>query len=96
MIEIIALIFLAREIGRIASRKGLKRKIWWLYTVLAWIAGEFVGAIIGLLIFTTDNIISIELVAVAGAITGYVILKANLSKRSDAIDEIDQIGNPEE
>ena len=96
MIEIIALIFLAREIGRIADRKGLKRGMWWLYTVLAWIVGEFVGAIIGLLIFTTDNIISIELVAVAGAITGYVILKANLSKRPDAIDEIDQIGNPED
>ena len=92
MIEIIALIFLTREIGRIADKKGLKPGTWKIYTVLAWIAGEFVGVIIGLLIFRIDNFFSIALVAIAGAITGYLIIKANLSKRPDAIDEIDQIG----
>ena len=92
MIEIIALIFLTREIGRIADKKGLKPGTWKIYTVLAWIAGEFVGVIIGLLIFRIDNFFSIALVAIAGAITGYLIIKANLSNRPDAIDEIDQIG----
>ncbi|HEY8687761.1 MAG TPA: hypothetical protein VIM07_00890 [Chitinophagaceae bacterium] len=95
MLEIIALIFLAKEIGKIAATKGLKSSTWKLYFVLAWIAGEFVGAIIGVLIFGTNNIISVELVAVAGAVTGYVILKANLKKKPDLLDDdINQIGMP--
>ncbi len=49
MLEIIALIFLTKEIGKIAAGKGLKPGVWKLYTVLAWIAGEFVGAVIGYL-----------------------------------------------
>ena len=93
MLEIIALIFLTKHIGRIAADKGLKPGIWKLYTVLAWIAGEFLGAVVGVLIFGTDNIFSVILVAVAGAVTGYFIIKANLSKRPDVFDEIDQIGD---
>jgi hypothetical protein len=93
MLEIIALIFLAKEIGRIAVDKGLKPGTWKLYMVLAWIAGEFVGAVIGVLIFGVDNLISVELVAVTGAITGYIILKNNLSKKPDLLDDdINQIG----
>jgi len=35
------------------------------------------------------------LVAIAGAVTGYLILKANLSKRPDLLDDdINQIGMP--
>ena len=93
MLEIIALIFLTKHIGRIAADKGLKPGIWKLYTVLAWIAGEFLGAVVGVLIFGTDNIFSVILVAFAGAVTGYFIIKANLSKRPDVFDEIDQIGD---
>ncbi len=60
---------------------------------MAWVAGEFIGATIGVYTFGTDNLISVELVAVAGAITGYFILKANLSKRPDVTDDdINQIG----
>jgi hypothetical protein len=95
MLEIIALIFLTREIGKIAADKGLKPGTWKIYTVLAWIAGEFIGAIIGVLIFGTNNFFSIVLVAIAGAVTGYLILKANLSKRPDLLDDdINQIGMP--
>jgi hypothetical protein len=93
MLEIIALIFLAKQMGNIAFQKGLKPGLWKLYTVLAWIAGEFVGVVIGIMIFSTDNLISIELVGITGAITGYLILKSVLSKRPDNMqDDIDQIG----
>lgn len=95
MLEIIALILLAKEIGKIAYAKGLKPGTWKLYFVLAWLAGEFVGALLGIMIFGTNNIISVELVAVAGAITGYVIIKANLKKKPDLLDDdINQIGMP--
>ena len=93
MLEIIALIFLTRKMGNLADRKGLRPGRWKLYTVLAWIAGEFVGAVAGVLIFGPENIFSVIMVAIAGAVTGYFIIKANLSKRPDVFDEIDQIGN---
>jgi hypothetical protein len=94
MLEIIALIFLTRQIGRIAHDKGLKSSTWKLYTVLAWFAGEIVGAVIGLMIFGPNNLFSVLLVALAGAITGYYILKLNLDKRQDITldDDINQIG----
>ena len=95
LLDIIALIFLTREIGKIAAGKGLKTLTWKIYTVLAWFAGEFIGAIIGVLIFGTSNFISVVLVAITGAVTGYFILKANLSKRPDLLDDdINQIGMP--
>ena len=93
MLEIIALIFLTKQIGNIATSKGLKPGTWKLYTVLAWIAGELLGAVIGVLIFGTNNIFSVILVAVAGAITGYLLVKNILSKKPDTMqDDIDNIG----
>ena len=72
MIEIIALILLARQFGNLAERKGVKPGTWKLYMILCWVAGEFVGAVVGILIFGTNNLFSVELVAIAGAITGYL------------------------
>ena len=91
MFDIIVLIFLARHIGIVAHDKGLSPGRWKLYTVLAWLAGEFVGIIIGVLIFGTNDYISVILVGITGAVTGYFILKANLSKQPNA--DIDQLGN---
>lgn len=94
MIEIIALIFLTKEIGKIAASKGLKPGSWKLYTVLAWLGGEFLGLIIALMMFRPDNLISIMLVGLAGAFTGYLLVKNSLLKKPDNWqDDIDQIGD---
>jgi hypothetical protein len=96
MLEIIALILLTRQMGNLAIQKGLKPGTWKLYTVLSWLAGEFAGAFIGVLIFGTyNNFFSVFLVAVAGAITGFLVIKRNLSIRPDADDDINRIGTPE-
>jgi len=93
MLEIIALIFLTSEMGKIAAEKGLKPLTWKIYTVLAWVLGEIIGGIIGIYMFGGNNLISAALVAIGGAITGYLILKSNLSKRPDVMDDdINQIG----
>ena len=96
MLEIIALIFLTRQVGRMAHDKGLKSSTWKIYTVLAWFAGEIFGAVVGLVIFGPNNIFSVLMVALAGAVTGYYILKTNLDKRSDITmdDDINNIGRP--
>ena len=94
MLEIIALIFLTREIGRLAERKGLKPITWKIYTVLAWIASEFIGMVIGIMVFGTDNLVSVFLVGITFAITSYFILKAQLNKLPDHSydDDINNIG----
>ena len=98
MLEIIALIFLTKYIGKLAYQKGLKVGWWKFYTVIAWIISEFIGLIIGILIFGADNLFSIVLVGIAAAITSFYILKGYLLKLPDHLfeDDIDQIGNDKE
>ena len=94
MIEIIILIFLAKEIGRLALQKGLKANWWKFYLVIGWILGEFIGMIIGIMIFGQENLVSVVLVGIAVAVSSYFIIKSYLNKLPDYIDdeEIDRIG----
>ena len=92
MIEIVILVFLAIKIGKMAKAKGLKRNTWIIYTVLSWIGGEIIGVIAGFAIFDKTNIISIMLMGIAGAIGGYFIIKHQLDKIPDNVDDdIDRI-----
>jgi len=83
MLEIIALIFLTRKIGDLAERKGLKKGWWKFYTVIGWFGGEIVGIVLSILIFQTDDTLSLLPLGYACAIGSYFILKAVLSKRPD-------------
>lgn len=95
MLEIILLINLTKKIGLLADAKGLKAGTWKLYTVLAWFAGEVIGAVIGGML--TDEPIVYYLLAIACAVASYFLLKAHLNKLPDQTDNwIDQIGKPEE
>jgi uncharacterized membrane protein YfcA len=91
MLEIIALIFLCRKIGNTAERKGLKPGQWKLFTVLAWIAAEFIGVIIGIMLFGFDrnDLLGLMLFAVACAFGGYLLVKTILDKQPDKFDEND-------
>lgn len=94
MLELISLFFLCRRIGILAERKGLSPGQWKLFTVLAWIACEFIGLIIWIILFGFDktNLFGIMSFALACAFGGYLIVKATLDKKPDAIDE-DNINN---
>jgi hypothetical protein len=83
MLEIIALIFLTREIGRLAEKRGLKPITWKIYTVIGWLFSETIGILIGVMIFGTNNLVSVVLVGVLFAITSYFIVKAQLNKLPD-------------
>ena len=87
MIEIVILVFLAIKIGKMAKKKGLKQSTWVIYTVLSWIGGEIIGVIAGFIMFDKSNIISIMLMGLAGAIGGYFIIKHQLDKLPDNIDD---------
>lgn len=94
MLEIIALIFLTREIGKIAASKGLKPITWKIYTVLGWIIFELWGFMIGLIFFEANNLFSIMMVGLMFAITSYFLIKARLNKIPDNHfdDEIERLG----
>ncbi|MEP7251669.1 MAG: hypothetical protein ABI683_04790 [Ginsengibacter sp.] len=94
MLDLILLFFLTKEIGRLADRKGLKALTWKIYNITGWLAAELVGVVMGVLIFGLNNIVSVQLIAFAFAITSYFIIKAQLNKLPDRdIDEdIDRIG----
>ena len=94
MLEIIALIFLTREIGKLAARKGLKPITWKIYTVVAWMVSEIIGFLVGIMLFGTDNLVSDILIGITFAITSYFIIKAQLNKLPDHTfdDDINNFG----
>ena len=96
MLEIIALIFLTREIGRLAEEKGLKPLTWKIYTIISWIITEIIGIIVGVMLFGKDNLFSVVLVGLTFAITSYFIIKAQLNKLPDQNfdDDINNLGSP--
>ena len=95
MLEIIVLIFLTKEIGKLANSKGVKPSTWKVYNVLGWILAESIGVIFGLVLFGKDNLISVSLLGIAFAITSYFIIKAQLNKLPDhgIDDDINNIGH---
>ena len=92
MLEIIALIFLCKKNGILAAQKGLKPNTWKIYTVLAWLAAESAGVIIGLMLFGKEDLYGIMAFALACAFGGYLIIKNVLERKEDFFeDEIDTI-----
>ncbi len=80
MLEIIAIVFLSRNI---AERKGLKKGWWVFYTVMAWIVAEFLGAVVAILVFQTEETLAIYPFAIGFAIASYFIVKAIISRKPD-------------
>lgn len=96
MLEIIALIFLARKIGDLAYEKGQPTGKWKLFLVLAWIGFEVLGAMVGIMLFGSDNLIGLAMFAIACAFGGYLLVRSILMKMPDNFDsEIDNIGRVE-
>lgn len=92
MLEIIALIFLTKNIGALAVQKGLKPGTWKLYTVLCWFGAEILGAVISVAVLGGEYLLFGVLIGLACAVASFFILRSNLNKRPDVDDEIDKIG----
>ncbi len=87
MLDLIILYFLTKEIGKLAHDKGLKPLTWKIYTVVGWLLFEIIGIIVGVMIFGTDNLVSVLLLAIAFAITSYVIIKSQLNRLPNKFDD---------
>jgi hypothetical protein len=78
--DVIVLIFLAIEIGKLATKKGLSSTKWIIRLVVFWILGELTGAIIGINIFGKDNMFSWLVLAWGVALSSYFVIKNYLVK----------------
>ncbi|MDE3091291.1 MAG: hypothetical protein KGJ80_18140, partial [Chloroflexota bacterium] len=61
MIEIIVLILLTIQLGRIAKRKGHNATPYRVLTVVLWIGGEVIGVIVGAGIVGSSNLLPVYL-----------------------------------
>ena len=75
MLEIILLIFLTRRVGEIVEEKGRRSGWYKVLTVVLWIGGEIIGAIVGLVVaeLTGSGQFLMYLCALAGAALGAVL-----------------------
>ncbi len=87
MIEIVALIFIAREMGRLAAQKGLKPLTWKIYSITAWLVFEIIGLFVGFMFFDFENLFSVSIVGLMFAFTGYLIVKKQLTDMPDKNDD---------
>ena len=87
MLEIIAIIVLAGQMGKMAKRKGQNPGYWKLYTVLGWIGGEFIGALIAIKLMGKQDYLSLLPIAIVGAAVGYFIVRGLLSRMPDVPEE---------
>lgn len=82
MLEIILLIVLTRRVGHIVEQKGRKSGWYKVLTVLLWLGGEIVGAIVGAGVVELSGLndafiyLSALIGAAIGAIAAYIIAKA--------------------
>ncbi len=71
MLEIIAIIYLGRTIKKIALKKGLKPTKYILLMVFFWLSFEFLGMVIGFIIFK-DGLMPYLLALPGAALGGYL------------------------
>lgn len=97
MLDLIALFFLARYIGKLATRKGQQPRRWQLKLVIYWFLFEFTGAFVGLLLFDFNtNMFSIIMVMAIFAVSAFFMVRRQLEHLPDESsmdDDIEQIGN---
>ncbi|HEX4963609.1 MAG TPA: hypothetical protein VF173_22465 [Thermoanaerobaculia bacterium] len=69
MLEILVLIHLTRKNGGIAEKKGHRPGLYKLLTVLLWLGGEIIGAVLGGIMAGEETAL-IYVLALVGAIVG--------------------------
>lgn len=89
MIEIIALIFIAKEIKKIALQKGLKPLTWKIYTIVCWFVFEIIGITLGILLFGLANIIPLAFFGLICAFGGFLVIRSVLLNMPDKISDDD-------
>jgi hypothetical protein len=94
MLEIIALIFITKEMGKLSLQKGLNPRTWKLYTIAGWFAAEIFGIAVGLFLLNSRDLIALSLLGCIFAVGGFLIVRAALQNKPDETrkEDINRIG----
>ena len=94
MLEIVGLVLTSREINKLALRKGLKPGIWIVYTIICWFTLEFIGVVLGVILFHSRDIIALEMLGLISGFGGYLLIRSILQKKPDNTpdEDINRIG----
>ena len=79
MLEIIGIYFASRSIGELALSKGYSSGLYRFLTFLFWFVFEFIGAVIGILLFGNEGFL-FYIFAIVGAVCGFLLLKAIVNR----------------
>ena len=89
MLDIIALIFIAKSFNRLALQKGLKPLPWKVYLIVSWFVAEFIGLGFGLFVLNSRDIIGLQLLAWVFAVGSFLIIRSILLNKPDQISDED-------
>ena len=94
MIEIIALIFIAKYIGKLAIQKGLKVINWKIYTIACWFIFEFFGVVIGILVLKSVDLFALEFLGLASGFGGFLFIRSILQSKPDinSNEDVNRVG----
>ena len=79
MIELIAIYITSKNMAEIAQEKGYSKGLWRLIAILAWIIFEFIGALVGLIVFGEDGFM-FYITSIIGAFLGVFVIRKILEK----------------
>jgi hypothetical protein len=83
MLEIIALIFIAKDINKIAILKGVNPLTWKIYAIVSWFVFEIIGIAIDMFVFKQVDLVSLMFSGLVFAFGGFLIIRAILSNKPD-------------
>lgn len=98
MLEIILLWYLSWKTGNTVRAKGYRAFPWKAYVWLAWLGSEVGILFIAMVFFGIRDLYVLYPFALAGAFTGYLIVRQKvrqLPSKTDGDDWLNQMGTPE-
>jgi hypothetical protein len=90
MLEILLIIFLSKKIGKIAESRGHRKGPNIAFFVGMWLAGEFIGAALGIFLFK-GIMIAAYVMALIGAALGTVLSFSIVQKLEDKSGNDDDV-----
>jgi hypothetical protein len=85
MIELIAIYISSKNIAEIAKEKGYSGGLWRFFAIISWLFFEFIGAVIGILLFGEDAGLLLYIPALIGAILGIYLVRMLIQNKPNLL-----------
>jgi len=72
-----------------AEKKGEPKRRWQGFTILGWVVGEGIGILAATSFFDAEDYLALLPLAILGAVGGYLVVRATLSRMPDKPESFD-------